>query len=517
MLYFGRKQTAGVPVTHETAMAYTAVWRAVNLISQSVAMMPWTVMQRDSSRQSETLWTHPAYSLLDLQPNDEIDALTWRQTVLAWALTWGNGYAEIDRDLANRPGALWQLEPTRVNPDRTQNGRLVYDISNGTAANTVLDPSQMFHLRGLGFNGLQGYSVIAYAAKAIGLGLATEKFGSNFFANGAHSNIVIQHPEQLSDTALKHLQDSLQQKYGGDSSHTPMVLEEGMTSTQITIPPDDAQFLETRKFQVAEIARIYGVPLHKLHEMDKSSFNNIEQQNIEFVSDALMIWVKRFELEANIKLISPAARGRTYTKLNVNALLRGDTKTRGEWYKMMTNIGAMSINEVRALEDENSIGSDGDKYMVQMNLTTVDKVGQEQTSNAPQNAPPFETDEEEGGEGTEPDMELAAARTILVENFARIISRCDGRAKEALKNYDGDRDGLIRYLDNFKEDQRAYMRKQLETPTKAFKLNINLDRYIDQQIDDQVTSVLASFDTGTELFHVEPMIMVSQMMEYAQP
>ena len=245
-VHFGRQQTAGAPVTHDNAMTYSAVWRAVNLISGSIAMMPWHVMQRDAQRQSETLWTHPANNLLDLLPNEEVDALTFRQTLLQWGLTWGNGYAEIDRDRANRPGALWQIEPTRVNPDRTVNGRLVYDVSNGSAANTVIELADMFHLKGPGYNGLVGHSVIAHAAKSIGLGMATEKFGSNFFANGAHSNIIIEHPEQLSDKALGHLQDSLQTKYGGDASHTPMVLEEGMKSKQFTLAPVDAQFLETR-------------------------------------------------------------------------------------------------------------------------------------------------------------------------------------------------------------------------------------------------------------------------------
>ena len=508
--FWPRKQ-AGIVVTHDNALTYSAIWRSVSLISQQIAILPWTVNQRDNKRQTETLWTHPATRLLGTQPNEETDALAFRETLAAWALTWGNGYAEIVHDNANRPQELWQIEPSRVNPDRTRSGKLVYDVTNGAAQNSVLTPDKMFHLKGLGFDGTTGYSVIAYAAKTIGLGLATEKFGSNFFENGAHAGGVLQHPGSLSDPAHKHLKESLADATNGSKSGAPLVLEEGMTWETISVPPDDAQFLETRKFGVAEVARWYGIPLHKLHEMDKSSFNNIEQQNIEFVTDALMPWIRRFEMEANIKLVSPAARGRIFTKMNVNALMRGDTKARGEWYKNQTTIGAMSVNEVRSFEDENGIGPDGDKYIVQMNLTTLDKVGE---MNEPQNTLPDTTnaEESEADPGTEGDQE-PAARIILAEAAERIAARCRHRAKEALKNYDGDRQGLINYLDSFISDQEQYMAKQLETTIKAFGLKIDIDQFIKQQASEQAAAIVSAFDTSGEMFHVEPNTMVDQLIE----
>ena len=514
-VFFGRSKTAGIPVTHENALTYSVIWRCVNLISQSIATMPWYVMQRDQQRRSKTLWNHQAYTLLDLMPNSETDALSFRETLLAWALTWGNGYGEIVRDRSMRPAELWQIEPSRVRPDRDKNGQLWYEITNGSAANSYLRPQDIFHLKGLGFDGLVGYSVIAYAAKTIGLGLATEQFGSNFFANGANAGGVLQHPGKLSDDAIKHLKESLVEGTSGSSSRSPLILEEGMEWNTISVPPDDAQFLETRKFTVAEGARWYGVPLHKLHEMDKSSFNNIEQQAIEFVTDALMPWVKRLEMEANIKLISPAMRGRTYTKLNVNSLLRGDTKARGEWYKTMTTIGAYNVNKVLELEDENPIGPDGDKHLVQMNLTTLEKVGEENTQ-ANENpftqpgAQPDAPDEENDDEAQETAM---AARAILVENAQRIIARCGHRATEALKNHAGDRDALLVYLNNFASDQGEYMRKILSTSVEAFNLQLDLDAFIDQSVDEQTTAILASHDAGEELFHVEPDIMVDQLLE----
>lgn len=508
---FGPRRQAGILVTHDSALTYSAIWRAVNLISQQIATLPWTVNQRDSKRQVETLWTHPAAKLLALQPNDETDALAFREVMAAWALTWGNGYAEIVHDQANRPQELWQIEPSRVNPNRDQAGRLVYEVSNGTAANSYLTPDKMFHLKGLGFDGTTGYSVIAYAAKTIGLGLATEQFGSNFFENGANAGGVLQHPSSLSDTAIEHLKKSLLEATTGKNSGSPMVLEEGMTWETITVPPDDAQFLETRKFGVAEVARWYGIPLHKLHEMDKSSFNNIEQQNIEFVTDALMPWIRRFEMEANIKLVSPASRGRVFTKMNVNALMRGDTESRVKYYQGMTSIGAMNANEVREKEDENGIGPAGDKYIVQMNLTTLEKVGE---TNEIQDPVPAEEDPAPGDPDPDEEQE-PAARIILDEAAQRITTRCGHRAKEALKNYDGDREGLIVYLHDFSDDQERYMRKQLEPTVKAFGMKLDLQAFVRDEVEQQVTAIIAAFDAADDgaMFHVEHMSIVDRIIE----
>lgn len=510
ILFFNRNQTAGEPVTHENAYTYSPIWRAVNLISNHIATMPWNVMERQADMTKKHLWTHPAQNLLNLIPNDETDAISFKTTMVAWALTWGNGYAEIERDRAGRPANLWQIDPTRVRPDRDASGRLVYEVNNGTAANSYLNPRDLYHLKGLGYDGLVGYSVIAYAAKTIGLGMATESFGSKFFSNGAHSNVIFEHPENLSDKALEHLKESIKEKYSGDNAFNPMIIEEGMKAEQITIPPEDAQFLETRKFSVADVARWYGIPLHKLHEMDKSSFNNIEQQNIEYVTDALLPWVRRSEMEADIKLISPAARNRVYTKMNLNALLRGDTAARGEWYTKMFNIGAYSPNKILELEDENPIGPEGDKHLVQLNLTTLDKAGEQ---NEVQNTIPAKTDEEEEEEAAAPGDETAAARAILMADAGRIISRSSHRAADALKRYDGDRAGLVKYLAKFADDQRKYMRNTLSVTLEAFGLSIDLDGFINTHIENETAAILNTFDSGGAMFHVEPATITEQLLE----
>lgn len=501
-----RKQ-AGITVTHDNALTYSAVWRAVSLISQSIATLPWHVFRQSNNAKGQAvrneLPTHPAARLLSLQANEETDALTFRETLVAWALTWGNGYAEIVHDLAGRPVELWQITPDRVKPDRTNSGQLIYDVNNQGGPNTVLEPRNMFHLKGLGYDGLRGYSVIAYAARTIGLGLATEHFGANFFANGAHEGGVLQHPGNLSDTALAHIKQSMAEAVSGANQFKPLILEEGMEWTKTTIPPDDAQFLETRKFEVAEVARWYGVPLHKLHEMDKSTFNNIEQQNIEFVTDALMTWVRRLETESNIKLIAPSNRGRVYTKLNLNGLLRGDSKARAMWYNAMWKMGAINQDEIRAFEDMNPIEG-GDRYMVQLNITTIDKIGQDPP-------PALDPSQDDPDEDTDDEQDEGPAREVLVETANRIANRARHRLAEAFNNYT-DRADFMRWLARFCDSQREYAQDQLTRTVEIFNLNIDIDQYIDDYLLSMAASAGAAFDNSEPPFHVEPETMVDDLL-----
>jgi hypothetical protein len=228
----------------------------------------------------------------------------------------------------------------------------VYDIINKRQPNVVLPASKVFHLHGLGFDGVMGYSVIALARQSIGLGLATEKFGAEFFGNGLHPGGVAEHPGKLGPQARKNIQESLREQV--KDAHDVLVLEEGMKWNKTTIPPEDAQFLETRQFQVPEICRWFRVPPHKVADLSRSTFANIEHQAIEFVTDSLVPWVKRWETEADVKLFG-ANRGAFFTKFNVNSLLRGDQASRSAAYNSAVMTGYMTINEVRELEDMNPL------------------------------------------------------------------------------------------------------------------------------------------------------------------
>lgn len=372
-----RRPIAGVPVTTDSALSYSAVWACVRLISEHIAMMPHRVYQSNGDRR-EVASSHGADHLLYRMANPETTSFDFKQSLLAAALTGGNGIAEIESLRNGEPGALWQFEWDRVNPTRTSSGNLIYEISNGGAANTYLRPDQVLHLKGFSRDGIVGLSVIAFARQAISLGIAMEHFGAAFFGNGAIPGGVIEWtdgavtPDEWGPDAAKNLKGTWKKEHRGAGSNGGVaVLEPGQKFKQVTINPEEAQFLESRKFGVTEICRWFGVPPHKVADLERSTNNNIEAQNIEYVTDCLMRWAVRLEQEINAKLL----RGNYYNKINFNSLLRGDLKTRQEYYKTMMDRGVYSINDVLGLEDKNPVEG-GDLRLVQMNMVSLDYANQ---------------------------------------------------------------------------------------------------------------------------------------------
>ena len=358
---------AGVLVTPDTAKTFSAVFRATAIISQTIGFMPWSVY-----RDREIRREHPAHKLLHLRPCPEMGAMVFKETIVRDALLWGNGYAEIERNRAGTAIALWRLAPSRVRVIRDESGRIVYEHTGATGEKITLRPESVFHLIGLG-DGLVGESVVGHAAKGIAAGIAAENFNAGLFENQAIPAGVLEHPAQLSPEALLRLRDQFKTRFGGpENAGKPIVLEEGMKFTPITMKPGDAQFLQSRQFQVGEIARWFGVPLHKLADLQHATFSNIEHQSQEFVSDALMAWCKKLEEEADYKLLNGQADG-FYSKINERGLLRGDNKSRMEFYKGGVTNGIFSINECRSWEDLPPIEG-GDKHHVQMQMVPVDKV-----------------------------------------------------------------------------------------------------------------------------------------------
>lgn len=365
---------AGVTVDHEIAMKYSAVYRAVAYISQSVAGLPWEVLADNGDRKTRMLM-HPVWRLIRTRPNDEMAGFTWRETMLAWALTWGNGYSEIERDQAGRTVNLWPLSPDRVTVRRNaETGKIEYEVLNYFSSPTILAPEDVFHLHGLGFDGLTGYSVITMAARSIGLSIASEMWSEDFFGNGAVAIGGLRHPEHLSDEAYERLKKQLSDRALFGHKWHPMILEEGMEWATFAIPAKDAQALEMRQFQVTDIARWFGLPPHKLADLSRATFSNIEQQSIEVVNDALIPWIHRMEQEADRKLLNPSRDRNLGTKMNVRGLLRGDDKSRAEYYQIMRNIGVYSTNAILRLEDMDPVGPEGDELLVQLNQTTLKKL-----------------------------------------------------------------------------------------------------------------------------------------------
>jgi HK97 family phage portal protein len=395
-VYLGQTQ-AGVVVTEDTALTYSSFWACVRVVTQTVAALPWGVYEKTVAGRREIdgqlAW------LLNNQPNPEMTAIAFKEAMMAHALTWGNGYAEIVYDMAGRVSQLWLLAPDRVVPERNQDTwELQYRVTNGDGSQSIFTPSQIFHLHGLGFDGIMGYSPVRMAARSIGLGIAQETFAQAFYANGAVFGTVIELPtKSMSPQQILDTETSLNNKTGGPAkAFTTKVVPQGSKPHPLTMPLQDAQFLESRKFSVTELCRWFGVPPHKIADLERSTNNNIEHQGIEFVTDAIVPWCVRLEQEANVKLIGARVMGRVYTKLSVAALMRGDSKARSELYRVMVNIGAMSINEVRALEEMNGIGTAGDSHLVQINQTTLEHLV-ENPGGAVKlpPAPPPETDDDE--------------------------------------------------------------------------------------------------------------------------
>lgn len=384
-----RIPNAGLWIDENNALTLSAVWACVRIISETLASLPWRLHLRRSDGGSDMLIAHPIDQLIHLRPNREMTANTFIEGMQAWALTWGNGYAEIERNLQGEPVALWPIEPHRVRVERDALENVVYVVKNGAKDDVILQQRDVFHLHGLGYNGLAGYSVISLARESMSLGLATERYGAGFFGNSSRPSGVLEHPQTLTDEAADRLRESWEEVHkGSGSSAKTAVLEEGMTWKSIAVPPEDAQFLQTRKFQVEEIARWYRVPPHKIAQMERSTFSNIEQQAIEFVTDTIVPWASRWEREADWKLLGRQQRSRMFTRYNVNGLLRGDTENRFKAYATGRQWGWLSINDVRRLEDMNPI-PDGDDHLVPMNMVPADQAGrQPESDGGPAVGPP---------------------------------------------------------------------------------------------------------------------------------
>jgi HK97 family phage portal protein len=383
---WGARQ-AGEWVDADSALAIAAVWGCVRVISETIAALPWQVIEKIPTRtgtRRERRTDSDQEWLLATQANPELTAYAFRETLLAHALLWGNGYAEIERTPDGRVQWLWPITPDRVTPERAPTGGLQYRVNQGGAEATIIPARDMFHLKGLGWDGTCGYSVIAVAARSLGLTLALERFGANFFRNGAHPGAVLEHPGKLSPEAHENLRKSVADQISGHNSLKPFILEEGMKWQGMTVPPEEAQFLESRKFQVSEVCRWFRVPPHMVADLERSTFSNIEHQAIEFVQHTLMPWCRRLETEADIKLFGAVNRGRVYTRLQLAGLLRGDIQSRYQAYAVGRQWGWLSANDVREMEDLNAV-TGGDEYLAPMNMVPQDML--RELAEAPEPAP----------------------------------------------------------------------------------------------------------------------------------
>ena len=380
--YTGRT-TSGKAVTQRSAMQMTAVYSCVRILSEAIASLPLHMYRYTNSGGKEKATDSPLYFLLHDEPNPEMTSFVFRETLMTHLLLWGNAYAQIIRNGKGQVTALYPLMPDRMTVDRDENGILYYEyiVSTDDAPiikkSTVrLPPYDVLHIPGLGFDGLVGYSPIAMAKNAIGMAIACEEYGSKFFANGAAPSGVLEHPGTIKDPS--RVRESWTQTFGGSSNaHKVAVLEEGMKYTPISISPEQAQFLETRKFQIDEIARIFRVPPHMVGDLEKSSFSNIEQQSLEFVKYTLEPWIIRWEQSISRSLLSKDEKAKCFVKFNVDGLLRGDYQSRMNGYATARQNGWMSANDIRELENLDRISAEegGDLYLINGNMLPLKKAG----------------------------------------------------------------------------------------------------------------------------------------------
>jgi phage portal protein BeeE len=370
---FGRT-TSGKPVNERTAMQTTAVYACVRILAEAVASLPLHVYEYQDDGGKKLVHDHPLYYLLHDEPNPEMTSFVFRETLMSHLLIWGNAYAQIIRDGAGRVLGLYPLLPDKMEVQRDDKGNIYYVYSRNSDENPT------------------------FKEYAVGMTLACEEYGASFFANGANPGGVLEHPGVLKDPSK--VRESWNSVYRGVSNaHKIAVLEEGMKYQQIGIPPEEAQFLETRKFQINEIARLYRIPPHMVGDLDKSSFSNIEQQSLEFVKYTLDPWVIRWEQSLQRSLLLPGEKGKYFIKLNVDGLLRGDYQSRMNGYAVGRQNGWFSANDIREMENMNPIPDEegGNLYLINGAMTKLADAGAfAKTDTGQQNAPAQENSGKRG-------------------------------------------------------------------------------------------------------------------------
>lgn len=418
---------SGVHVDEQSALTLASVWCAVRAISEPLAAMPFHVYQRVTQTRREERRDHPVDWLISMQPNPEQTAFDFWDWVIQRCLCWGNAYAEIERNARGEPAWLWPIEPWRVQLKRNAAGGLEYHVSNGGGPVVVFDPADIYHLHGLG-DGYQGYSVVAMARDSLRMSLTMEQFGTEFFTNGARMGAVIKAPAgvNMDRAAVDAMLDEFNKRHGPGKRFTTGYLDRGMDVEYPSIPPEDAQFLQSREFAVIEIARWFRVPPHLLYDLSRATFSNIEHQSLEYVQHTLLPWARRMEKQTDLKLFGRQQRGVFYSRLNFDSMLRGDIKSRFEAYAIAHQNGIYSANDIRELEDMNPAAG-GELYVMQSNMIPADQLADkieadiefveaktEQAAREP-TAPTVPNDQTDQVDSTEQDQtqpQRAAARVV---------------------------------------------------------------------------------------------------------
>lgn len=368
---------AGVNVSESTALNIPVVFACVNVLSSSMSLLPLRIRQETSGGKYEENKQHPLWRIFNVSPNPEMTACDFLNLMEVYASLWGNAYAEIIRDGSGRISQLWPVEPWRVFPKRI-NGELVYDVNLISGGVVRVPPASMFHVKSLSSNGIVGLSCVRVGCEAVGVALAQQTAAANFFSNDMAPSGILEYPQKLSPDKREEIAKAWHAGHQGvGNAHKVTVLDSGMKFTSITMPMADAQMIESRKFSVPEIARMFNMPLHKIQDMSASTNNNIEHMGIEFVQGTMMPWVRKFEQEICMKLLTPEEQSSIIAQFWVNELMRGDATARAGYYASGRQWGWLNANECRKEEGLNPLdGAKGSDYLRPVNMVPADTPAQ---------------------------------------------------------------------------------------------------------------------------------------------
>lgn len=377
-LFGGRMDTdAGININEDAALGVSAYYRGITLISQTLAGLPIKIYRKRSDKIGrDVVDDHPAYRLLSLSPDDDLPAYLWRESMQGHVLMRGNAYAEIVRNNRGQAVNCYMLHPDEVHPEWDADGFRQYRVSSVKKGTPIMDRSEILHIPALSWDGLCGISPIRVARNSIGLTIATERYGSQFFRKGGRLLGFLTKSSKINKEQRQHMREEWAELHEGLRNALGVgVLSGGLDWKQISVPPDEAQFLETRKFQVAEIARWLGIPPHMLGDMSKATYNNIEHMLIEFVTFTLLPWVKRWEGELNMKMFTRREQAMGYyAEFNLDGLLRGDIKSRTEALERELRNGVLTINEWRAMLNRNPVDGGDHSLIMASQLATLEAV-----------------------------------------------------------------------------------------------------------------------------------------------
>lgn len=375
----GMPSLAGVKVTAETALTFGAYYAGVRVIAEDAASLPLAMFRRKGDR-TDLVKDHPVTYFFNRSPDGECNDFNWRESFYSHCISWGNGYAEIEWGTDGQPLKLHLLHPAQVEPKRDrQTKELYYEVQTGRGAERAF-PWQILHFAGLGFDGLRGHNVVQMHAEAIGMGKAMEQYGASFFGNGAMPGGIVKLARSLKPEAITNLRNSINAMHQGSANASKlMILEEGHDYVPTQIPPETAQFLASRAFQVIEICRILRLPPNKLQDYTHAHLANIEASNIDYEKNCLRPWTIRLEKTIDLKLLSDREkRAGYYAKHDFRPILLRTAKDKADFYQKMFQIGYYTVDEIKVLEQEDPVGEakGGMKRFVQAQLVDIEKAGE---------------------------------------------------------------------------------------------------------------------------------------------